>query len=72
MWRRRSKPVARPEPEDLRRAREANERADADLAQARAQWGTVNQLHAEYEKVLERNGFGESIEIAFRRKVAGT
>jgi hypothetical protein len=72
MWRRRNNPPPRPEPAEVRRAREADERADAELRHARAQWDIVNQLHDEYVEVLKRNGFGESLEIAFRRKVAGT
>jgi hypothetical protein len=71
MWPRRRKTNPPPEPEDLQRARAADERATNELRQVRDQWPIVNHLHAELEYVLRRNHFGESIEEAFRRKVAG-
>lgn len=72
MWPRRRKTSTPPEPEDLQEARAADAQATDELRQIRAHWPVVNHLHAELEFVLRRNHFGESIEEAFRRKVAGS
>ncbi len=66
MWRRRSKTEC--EPENVRRAREAAERAAMQRRRVEAQASDAREIGAEIREALRRNHFGEQIDRAFRRR----
>lgn len=66
MWRKRTEPP--PEPDEVRSARAELERAERQLQEARANAPRVNQIGETLRELLRRNGFGESIETAFRKR----
>lgn len=73
MWRRRSN---RPdnhgcESEAVRAAREAAERAERERRRAEAKEPQARRIGGAIRDALERNGFGETIDIALSRR-AGT
>lgn len=68
MWRRRSK--SRAESDATREARVSAQRAEAERRRIEAQWPSVQRISAQLNHAIERNHFGESIELALRRKRA--
>lgn len=66
MWLRRK--TDRPPSAEALAARERDARADEELRQVRALWPVVNRIGDQLEEALVRNHFGESIELAFRRR----
>lgn len=64
MWRRRS----RSESDSTRCARAAAERAAAQHRRVDAQWPAVEKIAGQVDTALKGNHFGESIELAMRRK----
>ena len=67
MWRRRSKSR---ESAATREARVSAERAKAERRRVEAQWPAVQRLSGQLNTAIERNHFGESIELAWLRRRA--
>lgn len=67
MWRRRKRTE---EPEAVRQARETAARATAERRAIERAWDDVKTVSRGINSALERNGFGESIELTFKRRGA--
>jgi hypothetical protein len=66
MWRRQSNHVE--ESEELRRARAEKERADQQLQRVQQNGAHVDRISGALTAIIRRNGFGESIELAFQKR----
>lgn len=67
MWRTRNR-YPDPDSDGLRWAKAVDARATADLARVRDNTAEVDRISDSLRETLERNHFGESIELAFRRR----